>query len=332
VAKFSVSKGIQYILFFGLGILIFYFVYRGQDPREIWEGIKEFKIEWILLSFVFLVCSHIFRALRWRMMIQPLGYSPSVLNSFLAILTMYLANFVFPRLGEVSRCGVLNKYEKVPIAPQIGTVVTERIIDVLILILLLLLVVLTQFNLVTGILDNDRLKIGFDSGLIHSPLFWLGLLAFVILSIVMVYRFRRRILAWPFMAKLSQLFTKFKTGLLSVRKLKKPWLFALYSILIYVFYFLMTYSVFMGFGPTRELGPMAAFSVMAIGSVGMVVPVQGGIGTYHFFVIETLFLLGLTRSVGQLVALVLHGATTLFTIFIGLVALLVLPLVNRKNK
>jgi len=330
VAKVSISSVVKYLLFFGLGIVIFYFVYRGQDPGEIWEGIKEFKLEWVLLSFAFSFISHIIRALRWRMLIQPLGYSPGKLNTFLAILIMYLANFAFPRLGEVSRCGVLTRYEKVPFAPQVGTVVTERIVDVIVLLLIFVVVFLAQFGLISDFIDNTRLKLGFDSPLIQSWIFWAILLGSVGLIGLIYFVFRDKIRAHPVSQKIRDLFKKFLEGLLSIRKLKKPGLFISYSLLIYVFYFLMTYAIMMGHEATRELGPMAAFLVLAMGSIGMVIPVQGGIGTYHFFVIQTFLVLGIATTQGQLLALVLHGSMTIFMIFIGLIALLVLPLVNRK--
>jgi len=331
VAKLSLSNSIKYLLFFGLGILIFYLVYRGQDPGELWSKVKEFKIEWILLSYVFSILSHITRALRWRMLIQPLGYSPSRLNTFLAILVMYLANFAFPRLGEVSRCGVLTKYEKVPFTPQIGTVVTERIFDFIILLLILLVMVLAQFGVLTGFIENNRDKIGFDSPLVTSPFFIAAILGTIILVVVVFFLYRERIKTNKWVRKFRELLKKFTQGLLSVRKLKKPGLFLFYSISIYVCYFLMTYSVFMGFAPARELGAMAVFAVLAMGSVGMVIPVQGGIGTYHFFVAQTLLVLGLALPDGEVLALVLHGSTTIFMIFIGLLALLALPLVNRNR-
>ncbi len=244
---------------------------------------------------------------------------------------MYLANLAFPRLGEVSRCGVLTKYEKVPFTPQIGTVVTERIFDIIALLLILMVVLLTQFNVLTGFIDNNRDRIGFDSPLISSPLFWGGLLLSFILIGIVLYTKRKKILSIKWVKKLSELFRKFSQGLLSVRKLKKPGLFIVYTIVIYLMYFLMTYSIFMGYGPARELGAMGVFAILAMGSVGMVIPVQGGIGTYHFFVIQTLIVLGLARTDGELIALVLHGATTIFMIFIGLLALLALPLVNRTR-
>lgn len=332
MAKVSPKKVLQYILFFGFGILIFYFVYRGQDPQKILNEIKEFNIGWILLSLGLAFLSHLVRALRWRMMIQPLGYSPGVINTFLAILVMYLANFAFPRLGEVSRCGVLTKYEKVPFTPQIGTVITERFVDLIILILIFLFVVLAQFGIITEFIENTRVKLGFESPLLQSGLFLGGIVAFVVICGLLFYIFKDRILSNTLVMKIQDLVKKFMLGLLSIRKMKNPGLFVIYSLLIYLFYFLMTYVVMLGYEPTMSLGPGVALTVFVMGSIGMVLPVQGGFGTYHFFVIETLLILGVARPEGQTLALVLHGSMTIFLIFIGLVALLILPLLNREAK
>jgi len=330
LARINIGRILKYLLFFSIGIVIFYFVYRGQDPGEIWEGVMKFKTEWILLSYFFSIFSHFLRALRWRMLINPLGYYPSLKNSFLAILIMYLANFVFPRLGEVSRCGVLTKYEKVPFAEQVGTVVTERMTDLIILILIILAVVIGQFDFLTGFIENNRLEFGFDKPLLESWLFWGLFLTFIIISGGLFYFFRDKIKSMPLFIKLFTLLRKFMDGFMSIRKLKNAWLYIFYSVLIYFFYFMMTYTILMGYGPTSELGANAAFLVMAMGSIGMVIPVQGGFGTYHFFAVETMVILGLSRADGQLAALVLHGSTTILMIFIGLAAMLLLPLVNQK--
>lgn len=264
------------------------------------------------------------------MLINPLGYYPSLKNSFLAILIMYLANFIFPRLGEVSRCGVLTKYEKVPFAEQVGTVVTERMTDFIILILIILTVVVGQLDFLSGFFENNRLEFGFDKPLLQSWIFWGIFVALISISAGLIYFLRDKIKTIPVIIKIHDLIRKFIEGFLSIRKLGKPWLFIFYSIMIYFFYFLMTYTILMGYGPTSELGANAAFLVMVMGSIGMIIPVQGGFGTYHFFAIETLVILGLSRADGQLAALVLHGATTILMIFVGLVALLLLPLLNQK--
>jgi len=151
-----------------------------------------------------------------------------------------------------------------------------------------------------------------------------------VLFISLVIIFRKRLLRIGILGKVAELGAKFLTGLKSVLRLKNPGLFIFYTLAIYLLYFAMTYSVMLGFEPTRDLGLLAGLALVTLGSVGMVVPVQGGIGSYHFFSIETLLLYGIVRDDAVLLALVLHGSMSLFLIFIGVVALLLLPWINRK--
>jgi len=125
---------LKYIFFFGAGIMLFIWVYQGQDLRNIWEGLSRFHYGWIAASFIVFLFSHLFRAMRWRMLIESIGYKPGLFNTFLSILVMYLANYALPRLGEVTRCGILKRYEGVPFTSQLGTVLVERIVDVLFLL------------------------------------------------------------------------------------------------------------------------------------------------------------------------------------------------------
>lgn len=322
---------LQYAIFFLGGIGIFIWVYRGQSPDQIWKGLARFDYFWIIISFLLALMSHFFRALRWRMMIKTMGYNPKVSNTFLAILIMYLANFALPRLGEVTRCGVLKRYEKVPFTPQLGTVVAERAVDFIVLVVLVVWVFIAEWTRISGFMMSQQLdqesfviKV-FTSGLI----FWIiggGLL--VVLLIVL---FRKPLSKLNIAKKLVDLFKQFVTGLKSVLKVRSPLLFILLTILIYASYFGMTFVVFVGFEPTSSLGWLPALTVLTLGSVGMVLPVQGGIGTYHFFAVETLLLYGVLRDDGQLFALVLHGSMSLFLILIGAIALILLPILNRNR-
>lgn len=320
----------KYLLFLAAGILLFLWVYRGQNAGEILDGLARFKYGWILASLVLLVFSHMFRALRWRMLIESLGYKPRVLNTFLAILIMYLANYAFPRMGEVTRCGILKKYDGVPFTSQLGTVLIERIVDALFLVLILGIVLLADWNVLAGFFHPA--ESGYQRKEIPLP----GLSILIaaagvvgILAIIMVL-FWKRLKDKKFVKNIVELVRKFADGMRSLFRLKNPLLFILLTIGIYGCYYLMTWFVMLAFGPTSMVSPMVALAVLAMGSVGMVLPVQGGIGTYHFFAVETLALFGTARPDAQLLVFVLYGSTTLFIILIGAVALALLPLVNRK--
>ena len=321
---------IKYAAFLFIGVGLFIWVYRGQDPGQIWDGLSKFDYRWILLSFLLAFISHFIRSLRWQMLITPLGYHPKRINTFFAILVMYMANFALPRLGEVTRCGILKRYDKVPFTSQLGTVVIERTVDFILLLGIVLFVFAVEWGRVSGLLtsqqlDSDSLVIR----LLSTKMIFLAM-GTLLVMVLIIWIFWSKIQQIPLVKKLMDWLIKFSDGLRSIGKLQRPFLFLLYSLLIYALYFGMTYCVLLGFEVTHAIGPMAALSVLALGSIGMVIPVQGGIGTYHFFAVETLLLYGIEKSDGQLLALVLHGSMSLFLILIGIIALILLPLVNKK--
>ncbi len=322
---------LKYFIFFAGGIAIFLWVYRGQNPDEILHGLSRFDYGWIAASFVLALLSHFMRALRWRMMLQSIGHNPKLSNTFLSVLVMYLANYALPRMGEVTRCGILKKYDRIPFTNQLGTVVAERAVDFIMLLILLLIVAAIEWGRFIGFAQSQSLdESSFMVRLFTSGAIWYFLLA-GLLALAVIILFRNRLLQIGLLKKMADLGAKFMTGLKSVMKLKNPGLFIFYTLAIYFLYFGMTYSVMLGFEPTRDLGLLAGLALVTLGSVGMVVPVQGGIGSYHFFSIETLLLYGVLRDDAVLLALVLHGSMSLFLIFIGVVALLLLPWLNRRT-
>lgn len=260
-------------------------------------------------------------------MIESLGYKPKILNTFLAVMIGYLMNLVLPRMGEISRCGVLTRYEKISFTKLIGTVVLERLIDVLMLLILLLIVIFTQFRQILEFLKNNP---GVQENLekvIYSPLLIIGLC--VIFAILLI--FRNKILQSALVKKLMGFIHQFGEGLRSIRKMKKKGAFIFHSLFIWFLYYLMLYCVFFSFGFTSHLSPLAGLTVFVFGSFGMVAPVQGGIGPWHFMVIEGLALYGVQRIDGQLFALIAHTSTMIMLLVFGLIALLVLPFVNERS-
>ncbi len=322
---------VKYILFFGAGIGIFIWVYRRQDMDSIWKGLSEFKYGWIIASLGVSVLSNLLRSMRWKMLIESIGFKPRLSNTFLSVLVMYLANYALPRLGEVTRCGVLKKYEGIPFTSQLGTVLMERIVDVIALLVMLAAVLLVDWNTLTSF--GKLGQVGSESnGYSFLSSTWFFLLVGLLIALIVVAWLTRR--SWSQtrpVLKIRSFLGKFLEGLKSVLRLKSPWLFILLTIGIYGSYYLMTWFVMLGFGPTQGLSPFIALAVLAFGSVGMALPVQGGLGTYHAFVVATLLLYGIAESDGMLLALVLHGSTTIFVIFIGILALVFLPLVNRQH-
>lgn len=327
--KQNITKTLKFLSFFILGIFIFWMVYKDQDVSKIKNVLSnEVNYLWIVISLFLGLLSHISRTIRWNLIIEPLGHKPRLLNTFLAVMIGYLMNLALPRMGEISRCGVLARYEKIPFTKLVGTVVLERLIDVIVLLLLLLLVIVTQFGQVLGFLDNnpdvkDKLE-----KVIYSPV----LLLFLGLMFLAVWILRHKIKRSAVVQKVLGVVNQFVEGFRSILKMKKVGAFIFHSLFIWFLYYMMLYVVFFSFGFTSNLPALAGLTVFVLGSFGMVAPVQGGIGAWHFMVIEGLTLYGVGKADGKVFALVAHGSMTILLIVLGLISLLVLPFVNEREE
>jgi uncharacterized protein (TIRG00374 family) len=282
---------------------------------------------WIVVSIFLGLMSHVSRTIRWNLMIEPLGHKPRLLNTFLAVMIGYLMNLALPRMGEISRCGILSRYEKISFTKLIGTVVLERLIDMLMLLILLLVVIITQFGHLAEFLNNNPEVQEKLMKILRSPFLPIAFVLFVAL----VWLARHKIKASGVAKKIVGLFQQFAEGFKSIRDIKNKGAFVFHSVFIWFLYYVMLYCVFFSFGFTSHLTALSGLTVFVLGSFGMVAPVQGGIGAWHFMVIEGLALYGVEKTDGQVFALLAHGSTTLVLIVVGIIALLVLPFVNERN-
>lgn len=328
ILKQTIFKTLKFVSFFLLGIFIFWLVYKDQDIHRIKSVLtNEVNYLWIVISMFLGLASHISRSLRWNLLIEPLGRKPRLLNTFLAVMVGYLMNLALPRMGEISRCGVLARYEKISFTKLVGTVVLERLIDVIVLLILTAVMVVTQFGQVLEFLHNNPEVSQKLQKVIFSPVLLGGLVAVLLVFWLMRHKVRKSGL----LKKVKEIIQQFVEGLQTVRTMKHKGAFIFHSFFIWGMYYLMFYLVFFSFGFTSHLGPLAGLTVFVLGSFGMVAPVQGGIGAWHFMVIEGLALYGVDRADGKIYALLAHGTTTAVLILLGLIGLLILPFVNERQ-
>lgn len=327
--KSGIIKTLKFATFFLLGILIFWMVYKDQDINHI-KSILSDQVNyfWIILSLFLGLLSHISRTIRWNLMIEPLGRKPKMLNTFLAVMVGYLMNLALPRMGEISRCGVLARYEKISFTKLIGTVVVERLVDVLMLLILLLVVVLTQFGQVLEFLNNNPEVNEKLQRVIYSPV----LIGGFVFLIALVWISRHKIKESALMKKAKGFIGQFAEGLQSIRNMNKKGAFIFHSVFIWFLYFVMLYCVFFAFGFTSHLVPLAGLTVFVFGSFGMVAPVQGGIGAWHFMVMQSLVLFGISLEDGRIFALIAHSFTSLIYLLWGSIAFMLFPILNRNPK
>ncbi|WP_162304585.1 lysylphosphatidylglycerol synthase transmembrane domain-containing protein [Maribellus luteus] len=326
--KKTIVKILQFLAFFAAGAFIFWLIYKDQDIEHIKSVLKnDVKYGWVWLSLFIGLLSHISRTLRWGLMIEPVGHKPRFINTFLAVMVGYLMNMAFPRMGEVSRCGVLARYEKISFTKLIGTVVAERLVDMISLLILLGVVIFSQFGkMIHFIESNPEIKDKLMA-VISSPVLLIALAVAVILFIV----FRKAFKHTTIFRKMMEVIQNFKEGFISIRNIKQKGWFFFHSAFIWFMYYLMLYVIFFAFDFTSNLTPIAGLTTFVLASFGMVAPVQGGIGAWHFMAKEALSLYGVANENGIIFAFVAHTSMTVMIIFIGIISLLVLPFINRRK-
>ncbi len=328
--KNKIISGLRITIFLAIGLFLFWLVYKDQPLNEIVKALKDANYFWIAVSLILSLFSHISRAKRWNLLINPLGYKPKLLNSFFAVMAMYISNLAIPRSGEIARCSIIKKYEKVPLSQLLGTVVVERIFDFIMLFLLLAAVILTQTGVVREFIHNNpeiEMKISSVLQLKYTVVMGLMLIALVVFT----YFFRRQFKESIVYKKLRELLASFIAGLDTVRKMDKKWEFIGHSIFIWVMYFLMIYVTFWSFEFTEHLTASAGLTVFVMASFGMVAPSPGGMGTWHFMAIETLVIHGIVRTPdANAFAFAAHGAMNLSLLVAGVISFVLLPLINNK--
>ena len=303
----KIGNIIKFVFFVGLGIFfIYWFLSKltSDEKAQIWQAFDNVNYFWVAVVFVTGVLSHVIRALRWRLLFEPLGYKPRVSTTFGAVMIAYLANLAVPRLGEVLRCGVLNQYEKVPIQTSLGTVVTERIIDLIGFALTVFLGLVLEFNLL-----KDYLYDALSQKMAVPSLATLAIagIAGLLLCIALYRIFRKRLMQIPLFIKVKTTIIDFWQGIKSILHLRRPWLFVIYSLLIYVLYFLGGYIAFLVLPETMHLTLVAALMVYIFGSVGMMVT-PCGIGLYPALISETLAIYKITKPIGYAFGLDIVGS------------------------
>jgi len=283
---------------------------------------------WIFLVFAAFLVSNYNRTMKWLLMLRPLGYNPKFFNCFFTILVGYFANLGIPRMGEVVRAGLFSKYEHIPVEKVMGTIVVDRVVDVLCLMLAFGLALFFEYDKLWGYVVENADK--GEGGTSH--LWWIlgGLVAIFAFSF---WIFRKKISQTVLYKKVVKIFAGFWEGILTVRRLEHPGLFIFHSLSIWFLYFLMTWLGFQAFEPTAHLEMRAALTVFAFGTLGMVIPSPGGMGTFHALVIASLTLFyGIKGDDAFSVANIIFFSVSIgFNIFLGLLSLILLPIINRPG-
>ncbi len=322
----------QYFLMLALTALLLWLSLRGLNVGEgenkfefILKAWDESSKAWLLLMALVAFISHAIRAERWRMLLVPSGNHVKLSNSFFSLMIGYLVNLAVPRGGEVSRCYNLYKLENTPVEISFGTVVVERIVDVLCLLLVIAIAFVVEWDKLMTFLGS--LGTGSGGTGFHIPVWALLVLAGVTGLGILAWRFRKH-------EKLVKIIQGFKEGLMSVFQLENKWLFIFYSLFIWFLYFLMSYCVIKAFDTTDELGFSAVLTVFALGAIAMAAPLPGGAGSYHTIVPMGLVMLyNLPQADAIAFVFIFHAWQTLTMIVGGIISLIISYwLIRWKNQ
>ncbi|GAB3331244.1 lysylphosphatidylglycerol synthase transmembrane domain-containing protein [Hymenobacter humi] len=310
---------LKYGLLLALSGALMVYAVRGQDLSRIGYYIRSANYFWLGVTMTLSILGYLSRAYRWQMQLTASRHKVPFWNVYHAMMVGYLANIVLPRMGEVIRCSVLRRTSGVPVEVSLGTVITERVIDVLVLALLLGSVLLLEFNKFWAFIQSlfvdkyDSLEA--NRGVLLAVVGIAGLL--VLLFGYLLFRNLDKLRNNALFMKIVAFAKGLLAGVFSVMKLENKGLFLLHTVFTWLVYYLMDYLAFKCFPETYTLDMKAGLAVLTFGAFGMAAPVSGGIGVFHVMVQSTLLVYGISKEAGIAYALVVHGAQTILVVFMG---------------
>ncbi len=326
--KKLIKKGLKIVLPVVLGGFILFWVYRDFNFTKAADVLMHgMNWWWMLLSLLFGILSHVFRGWRWRQTLEPLGAYPRKSDCVNAIFISYAANLVLPRMGEVSRCGILAKYDDVSFSKSLGTVVTERLVDTLCIGLITGITLLLQMP----VFKSFFIKTGTDlPSLVHiftTPGFYIILFSVIGVIILLYYLMR----ALSFFEKVKGIVLNVWEGVMSLKDVRNIPLFILYTVLIWVCYFFHFYLTFFCFEFTSGLGMLAALVLFVGGTFAVIVPTPNGAGPWHFAIISMMMLYGVHETDAGIFALIVHGIQTFLVVLLGIYGMGALSFANKQR-
>ena len=311
-----------------LGGAILYWMYRDFDFQQIKHVLmEEMNWTWMLLSFPFGILAQMFRGWRWHQTLEPVDEHPRTTTSIHSIFLSYAASLVIPRIGEFTRCGVLKRYDGVSFPKALGTVVTERAIDTLLVMVITGLTLLLQIRVFAHFFDETGTSI--DSIISKfSAAGWLVTLICLTAILLLGYFLLRKLSIYN---KVKDTLHGIWQGIISLKGVRNKWLFAFYTLAIWGSYFLHYYLTFFCFDFTAHLGLMCALVTFIVGSIAVIVPTPNGAGPWHFAVKTMLILYGVADVQALYFVLIVHTIQTMLVILLGMYALIALAFTKKRT-
>jgi uncharacterized protein (TIRG00374 family) len=318
----------KFIAFLAVGVLLLWLAFRNINFTRLAADLKEADYSWILLSILFGLIAFVARARRWVILVNPLGYHPSLKNAFYSLMTGYLANLALPRIGEITRCVALGKKEKIPVDQLIGTVVVERTIDFISLMIIMIFLIITSGEQITIFLRESILvpiqqKIYAIFG--ATWILWVILLTLMAASLLLVIIYKKQLRRIRFFAKMFDLARGIINGLKTITNLKRKWEFIFLTFFIWLNYALMTWVVVFSIESTSHLTFGDSIFLLVIGGLAMSAPVQSGLGAFHYIISRgLLFVKGIPLEEGLVYALLTHESQLILVAIIGTISFFII--------
>ena len=332
----GIIQALKFIAFLAAGTILLWLSFRNVDFSRLAEDLKEARYSWILLSVFFGLIAYMSRARRWTLLVNPLGYKPSFINAFYALMTGYLANLALPRVGEITRCVALGKKEKIPVDKLIGTVVVERTIDFLSLLSIMIILIFTSGDDI-GMFLNQSILLPIQEQLITifgvtwilwAILFFLGFSALVLLTI-----YRNNLRKFRIFAKMFDIARGIIKGMKTITKLQHKWEFIFHTVFIWINYALMTWVVVFSLESTSQLTFGDSIFLLVIGGLAMSAPVQSGLGAFHYIISRGLFIVkGVPIEDGLVYALLTHESQLIFISIVGAISFFIIFRKDRREE
>jgi uncharacterized protein (TIRG00374 family) len=339
---------LKFLLFLAIGCGILYWVYNSQNQafqaqckidgvapedcsllKKLVADFRSANVWWLLVVVLCFQASNVFRAFRWQMIFKPMGHEIRFGNAFWTIMIGYFANLGLSRAGEVVRGVSLARYEKIKVDKVIGTIALDRILDLISMALVIALAMAMEYDAIYNYLASNMRDFNV-SAFLRGTIFQSFLVGILLLFVLLII-FQRQIRQSMLYFKIKAFILGFYEGIRVIKRIEKPFLFFIYSVLIWVCYYLMTYFALFSFAPTASLGPNAALLVFVFGSFGILIPSPGGMGTYHALVVASLAIYHIRGDDAFSLANIIFFDIQIFTtILFGILALIILPLTNKK--
>lgn len=324
---------LQYIFFLGAGLFLVWWQLRTMTQSDTQSFLNALRHANYLIIFPILIMallSHLSRSMRWKLLMEPLGYKPSLKNVFAATMVGYMANAAIPRLGEVLKCSILARYENLRVDKLVGTIIVERIFDFLCFLFLIAATILMQINVVESFIKNkiENIKI---AGANHLSIIVIIGSAIIVIGILLLRRIYRKYPNNTIVISIKRFTHGFREGLASINHLKRRGAFLAHSLFIWSMYLLQIYIGFYTIQETSHLGILASFSILTLATFAMILT-PGGIGSFPVFVMQTLLLYNISQPIGNAFGWLMWGVSSSIIIIVGFISLILLPVMNKKIK